>query len=258
MLGALLDELRKALAALLVGRVGIESARADHDIAGPDIGLKSAGFDQNHADAERMSLDPQGLAPAFESEFRTTVSAEHGLAEVSGDGSDLDDVSGLLVSHDGNHGLAHGDGPEEVGLELVADVGEREVFAESGDTESRVVDQHIDTAVVAHDGFDHAGKGIEFGYIHAANVEFLAHTGFGGGRLQLGGAAGVSHGGHHEVAMLGELNGCQQTDPAGTSRNYCDFLVTHGSPPNPSNRQPTAKWFHSHFPVCHRTLNTRR
>ena len=53
-----------------------------------------------------------------------------------------------------------------------------EVFAESGDTESGIVDQHIDAAVVAHDGFDRAGKGIELGDVEAAQVELVAYAGF--------------------------------------------------------------------------------
>ena len=58
----------------------------------------------------------------------------------------------------GKHGLAHGDVAEEVGLELLAEFAERQVFAKAGDAESGIVDQHVDAAVVAHDAVDHARR----------------------------------------------------------------------------------------------------
>jgi len=63
-------------------------------------------------------------------------------------------------------------------------------------------------------------------------------------------AAEIALGGDNEVAVPGEFDGGQQTEAAVRSCNNCDFLVRHGSPTNPANRQRGAKWSHSRSEVC--------
>ena len=157
----------------------------------------------------------------------------------------------FCLSHHRQHCLAHGDIAEEIGFKLVAYFVRAERSSpKPGDAETGVVDQHIDATVIAHDGVNHSRDGAEFGDVETAEVELVAHAGLLRGLLETPAAAQVAHGGNDLVAVLGKFNGGQQPDATGTSRNYCDFLITHGSPPNPSDRQRTAKWVRSCSRVC--------
>src|SRR6516164_11213723 len=198
-----------------------------------------------------MGLDAQGFAEAFEGEFRSAIGAEQRIAHASADGRDLDDVSRLLAAHHRQDGLAHGNIAEKVCFKLIANLTELQVFTKPSHAESGVVDQHVDAPVVAYDAVHHPANGVEFGNVEAAEVEFVAHTPLLRGLVESFATAQVTHGGYDPISVLCKFNCCQQSDAAGASRNYRDSLITHSLPPNPSNRQRTAKWFHSRCQVCH-------
>ena len=113
-------ELGEALAAILVGRVGVERAFSDGDIARPDVSIEGTGLDQHDSDAEGVGFNAKRFAEAFEGVLGAAIGAEQRGADAAGDGRDLDDVSGFLTAHHGQYGLAHGDGGKEVGFELMA------------------------------------------------------------------------------------------------------------------------------------------
>ena len=70
---------------------------------------------------------------------------------------------------------------EEVGLELLADFGQAQVFDESGHGEAGVVHQDVDAAVVAHHALDQRGDGIGLSNVQAADVKLRGNSGpFGG------------------------------------------------------------------------------
>jgi hypothetical protein len=53
----------------------------------------------------------------------------------------LNDVSGTLSPHCGQHGLRHGDGPEKICLELEPQFVEFYVFSKAGYGESGIIDE---------------------------------------------------------------------------------------------------------------------
>jgi len=97
-----------------------------------------------------VRLDAQGFTEPLERVRGAAVGSEQRLAQTPGDGRNLNDVSGLLAPHGGQDRLAHGDVTEEISLELMANLVEVQVVAESSDAESCIVNQHFNAAVVFH------------------------------------------------------------------------------------------------------------
>jgi len=137
-------------------------------------------------------------------------------------------VAGLLFPHYRNHGLAEGDNAKEIGLELTAQFVERHVFGKAAHAEARVVNQRIDTTVIAGDVVEDEGGLPELGHIEAAEIEAVADAGFLGGLVEASGAVEIAHGGDNLIAVARELNCREQADSAGTTCNYGDFLGNHG------------------------------
>ena len=82
----------------------------------------------------------------------------------------------MLAAHGGQHGFSHGHRAEEIGLELAAEFFELDVFGKSGDGESGVVDQNVQAAMVADNGVNERGKGIEVGDVERTDVELAGDT----------------------------------------------------------------------------------
>ena len=81
---------------------------------------------------------------------------------------------GVLAAHGGQRGFGHGDGAEEIGLELAAEFFQLDIFGKSGDGESGIVDQDVQTAMVANDGVNEGGEGIEVGDVERPDIELAA------------------------------------------------------------------------------------
>ena len=71
--------------------------------------------------------------------------------------------------------------------------------------------------------------------VDPAQVEPIAKASFLRCLLETDSAFEVAHGGHYSVAVERQLDGGQQSNPAGASGYNCNFFFSHGFPPNPSN-----------------------
>ena len=137
-------------------------------------------------------------------------------------------MSGALAAHGGQHGFGHGDGAEEIGFELAAEFFELDIFGESGDRESGIVDQNVEAAVVADDGVDEAGERVEVGNVERADIE-LCRRHLRRLRPDRGArGAQVAHGGDDAESGLGQFDGGEQSEAAGGAGDQSD-LVRHGS-----------------------------
>ncbi len=78
---------------------------------------------------------------------------------------------------------------------------ELQVFAESRDAESGVVDQHVDPPVVAHDFLNRSREAVELGDVEPPHLDFVGDARLPGCLLQASLAAQVAHGGDDPIAI---------------------------------------------------------
>ena len=147
---AVLDEFGEALAALLVGRRGIERALCDHHVALPDVGVVTPPAQpvtrECRASASRCAATRSSPPAHISTRYRRLASAVPS--------SPATEVTVMMcpdfcAAHHRQHSLGHGHVAEEVGFELMAKLGQRHVFGESGHAESGIVYQHIDAVMIA-------------------------------------------------------------------------------------------------------------
>src|SRR5580692_3997655 len=118
-----------------------------------------AWFDEHYMNAERPYLQPQRLAETFEREFGSAVETLKGNRDKAADGSDIDDVPGVPLAHDRQHGSAHSQDAEKVHLELFARFVDGCVFNRARNSKSGVVYQRVQPSLARQDGLDCASHG---------------------------------------------------------------------------------------------------
>jgi hypothetical protein len=118
--------------------------------------------------------------------------------------------------------------PKKVCLELAAEFFQFDVFGESGDGESGVVDQDIQATVFADDGVNRAGKGIEVGDVKRADVKLAGDTCCSCGLIKSIAAAEVAHRGDDAESGPGQFYRGEQAEAAGGTGDESN-LVRHGS-----------------------------
>jgi hypothetical protein len=81
-----------------------------------------------------------------------------------------------LAAHGGERGFGHGNGAEKICVELAAQFFELDIFGESGDGKSGVVDEDVDTSVVVDDRVNECGQRVEVRDVEGADVEQRGDT----------------------------------------------------------------------------------
>ena len=137
-------------------------------------------------------------------------------------------MSGVLTAHGGQRGFGQGNGAKEVGLELLAEFFEFNVFGEPGDGKSSIVHEDIEAAVVANQRVNERRQGVEVGYVERTDIELGSDSCGGCGLIEALAAAEVAHGGDDAKASLSQFNGGEQSEAAGGTGDESDF-VGHGS-----------------------------
>jgi hypothetical protein len=182
-----------------VGAVFRAVHRSDRGIR--EAGADEARLDDGDLDAEASDLEAQGVAQRLDGVLGRVVVAGAGQRQLPAHGGEGDDPAVLLSPHPRQHELAHLHQPEDVGLELGADLLHRHGLDGPGLAEARVVDEHADGPFALLDLFDgpthrvfvghvegqeHAAMSFERGYlldVAGRGVDLPAHVGeaFGGG-----------------------------------------------------------------------------
>ncbi len=82
--------------------------------------------------------------------------------------------------------------------------------------------------MIADDGVNEGGQGIEVGYVERADIELRRETCGGRGLVETLAAAEVAHGGDNPESGPGQFDGGEQSEAAGRTSDESD-LVGHGS-----------------------------
>ena len=128
----------------LVGRTG--QGRRQQSV-GRACGLGVARLDDGHADAEFERLEPEGFGSGLEGVLAGAVQGLVGQSHAPRHRADVDDDTASLAPHDRQHGLAHPQGAEEIGVELVLGLLDRDVLDRPRQTIAGIVDQDVDPAL---------------------------------------------------------------------------------------------------------------
>jgi len=87
-----------------------------------------AGLDDDHIDTERPQFHPEAVAQSFHRELGRVVPAAERLIDLAADGRDVDDAPTALAAHMRQHQLDETGQAEQVDLELVAGLAERDIL----------------------------------------------------------------------------------------------------------------------------------
>src|SRR5205085_1211391 len=164
-------------------------------VAIPNVGSKRPRLDQDDANAERACLHTKRFAPALEGELGSIIGADNRGGDTPSDRRNHDDVTGALPAHDRQHRFSDCDLAEEVGFELAAQLVKQQVFGKAGGGETGIVDQHVQTSVIAVGETDKFVQGIAVGNVEAAYFNSVADSGGGGSPVQALAAGGIAHAG---------------------------------------------------------------
>src|ERR1019366_5177226 len=156
------------------------------------------------------------------------MAAKHGRRRASSDGTHLYDMARLLLAHNGQHCLGHGNTTEKVSFQLIANLVQLHVLAETSAAESGVVHQHVDAAMIADDRVHRSTQRVEFRDVEPTQVEAIEHASLSRCVLKAAAAFEVAHGRHHAIAVERQLDGGQQSNAASASGYKGDFFISHG------------------------------
>ena len=109
-------------------------------------GLGEPGLDQQDADSVLAHLVVDRLGVALEGVLARRVQRHVGDGNETDNRADVDDPSAVLLAHMRQYGAGHADRAEEVGLKQRAGLLYGALLGSAGDTETGVVDQHVDAA----------------------------------------------------------------------------------------------------------------
>src|SRR3954452_2722474 len=140
----LVDALRRAGDRRVERRVRALDRRARRHGAGGGVGeagLDDPRLDDHDVDAEVLDLEAQGVADRLDRVLRRVVEAAAREREVRAHRRDVDDPPVALGAHPGQHELAHPHEPEDVRLELAADLVERDLLVRARLAVAGVVDE---------------------------------------------------------------------------------------------------------------------
>jgi hypothetical protein len=130
----------------------------------------------------------------------------------------------MLLTHDGHDCLGDSDVGEKIGLELFAEFWERNVFGESCGGESGVVDEDVDTLMIANDVGDELRKGSVIGDVEAADFDAFRDTFAGGEFVESSAGGGIAHRGDDVESAECEFDGGKHSDAAGGSGDESDLV----------------------------------
>jgi len=128
----------------------------------------------------------------------------------AGEGTDVDDATLVLFSHDGQDGVDHSGAAEEIGFKDRFGLFEGDFFGEAVDDEPGVVDEDVDSACDGEDFFDAGVDGVVGGYVEGQQAWELA-----------------AGGSEYAVEFLGEQGGGFPAKAGGCAGDQDDFLFGH-------------------------------
>jgi hypothetical protein len=134
-----------------LGLIGLADRRYPHRRPGP-VGLHATRFQHRDLDPERADLLRQDLGKAAYGPFGGLVSGQAGGREAPADRGNLNDVASALSAQDRERRLGHVHDAEQVGLDLLGEVGQGHVFHRGQVGVPGVVDDHVETAERLHPG----------------------------------------------------------------------------------------------------------
>ena len=126
-----------------------------HGAARP-IGAEAARLDDRHLDAEMLHFLGERFRNAFERELAAVVGGNAGEGHEPAHRADVEDVAGAAAAQIGQGRLHHGDGAEDVHLELLTEIIECRFFKRTLETIAGIVDEHFDAAELFFGFFDAA------------------------------------------------------------------------------------------------------
>ena len=103
-------------------------------------------LDQRHMDARAFQLHALHQHQAFQREFGCDIGAAPFHRHEAKDGRAVDDPAMALLAHDGNKVLGQFMPTEEIGVELFAQSGDRQIFHRAGQGIGAIVEEGIERA----------------------------------------------------------------------------------------------------------------